>query len=79
MKNLFMILLMFTIFTIYHYEVEFFGSKDLMARSGYLVRTTIDESLVTFGDNGLFIYENRTGSGWYKFIPWGQIVVLERK
>lgn len=79
MKKIFTILLTFAIFTIYHYEVQFFGSEDLMARSSYLVRTTINESLVTFGDNGLFIYKNRTGSGWYKFIPWDQIVVVERK
>lgn len=79
MKNIFAILLTFAIFTIWHHEVHVTLPPDDAMRSSYLKRTEISEKLVTWGDNGLFIYKNRTGSGWYKFIPYGQIVSIEKK
>ncbi len=80
MKKIFTILLTFAIFTIYHYEVDGIGNN--IMRSTYLVRTIINEDSVSWGDNGLFLYKNKTdifNPNWYKFLPYGQIVVVEKK
>lgn len=82
MRKLLVILFTFAIFTIWHHEVHVTLPPDDAMRSSNLKRTEINEELVSWGSNGLFLYRtpaHRHNDAWYSFIPWDQIVVVERK
>ena len=74
MKKLFVTLLAFTILTIYHYDVIGTGSF----RRPDLKKLIIKEELVSWGDNGIYLHKHDV-KGWYKFVPYGRIVIVEKE
>lgn len=75
MKKLFITLMTFAILTIYHYDVIGTGSF----RRPDLKKLTIREGLVDWGGAGIYLHKDDNKPGWYKFVPYGRIVVIEKK
>lgn len=75
MKNLILSLMIFGFLIIHYYDVE--GMPGL--KKPVIEKILIDEDNVRFRTGGIFIHRTGEEYWWYKFIPYSQILTVERK